>query len=53
MRWVMLIKLPTFWISVVQNFAEYPDIVAEASSELARIKNEESKRNASVNPDGN
>ena len=39
--------------SVIENFTDYPEIVEEAKTELAKIKTEEAKRNASVNPDGN
>ncbi|GAB5401402.1 MAG: tetratricopeptide repeat protein [Aureisphaera sp.] len=39
--------------SVVSNFAEYPDVVEEAQSELAVIKAAESKTNSSVETDGN
>ena len=34
--------------SVISNFAEFPEIVSEASTELNRIKAEEAKTNASV-----
>jgi tetratricopeptide (TPR) repeat protein len=34
--------------SVVKNFKDYPDVVAEAEQELARIKAEESKTNSSI-----
>ena len=36
--------------SVLNNFSEYPKIVAEAKAELTLIKAKESKRNSSVNP---
>lgn len=36
--------------SVIQNFKEFPEVVEEAKAELARIKQEESKTNASVQP---
>ncbi len=36
--------------NVIQNFKSYPDVVAEAKQELARIKAEEAKTNASVQP---
>ena len=39
--------------SVTQNFAEFPEIVEEANTELATIKAEESKRNSSVEPNNN
>ncbi|MCB0461775.1 MAG: tetratricopeptide repeat protein [Flavobacteriaceae bacterium] len=40
--------------SVIQNFAEFKDVVDEAKAELKRIKSEESKTNSSVqNQDGN
>lgn len=35
--------------SVIQNFKEFPEVVEEAKAELARIKQEEAKTNASVN----
>ena len=34
--------------NVIQNFKEFPDVVAEAQQELARIKALEAKTNASV-----
>lgn len=34
--------------SVIKNFAEYPDVVAEAQKELQAIKAEESKTNSSI-----
>ncbi len=34
--------------SVIKNFAEYPDVVAEAQAELQAIKAEESKTNSSI-----
>ncbi|WP_430613363.1 tetratricopeptide repeat protein [Flavobacterium sp. JP2137] len=34
--------------SVVKNFTDFPEVVAEAQSELNTIKKEESKRNSSV-----
>ena len=34
--------------SVIKNFAEYPDVVAEAKTELQAIKAEESKTNSSI-----
>ncbi|TYP70980.1 tetratricopeptide repeat protein [Aquimarina intermedia] len=34
--------------SVIKNFTAYPDVVAEASEELQRIKKEEAKTNASI-----
>ena len=36
--------------SVIKNFTKYPDEVAEAEAELAKIKTAESKRNSSVTP---
>jgi len=36
--------------SVITNFAQYPEIVANAKGELAIIKSKESQRNSSVNP---
>jgi hypothetical protein len=34
--------------SVIKNFTDYPDVVAEAQQELARITAEESKTNSSI-----
>ncbi len=34
--------------SVVKNFTDFPDVVAEATAELDRIKSEEAKTNASI-----
>ncbi|MBO6606151.1 tetratricopeptide repeat protein [Psychroserpens sp.] len=39
--------------SVITNFSEFDDVVAEAQSELSRIKTEEAKTNASVESDQN
>ncbi len=39
--------------SVIENFAEYPDIVAEAKGELSLIKSREAEINSSINPDNN
>ncbi|WP_100616258.1 tetratricopeptide repeat protein [Confluentibacter citreus] len=39
--------------SVIQNFPEFTDVVAEAKTELSKIKAEESKTNSSVQPQGN
>ena len=39
--------------SVIANFSQYPEIVAEAQGELAIIKSKEAQRNSSVNPGGN
>ncbi|NAS11069.1 tetratricopeptide repeat protein [Poritiphilus flavus] len=39
--------------SVIANFGQYPEIVAEAEGELAIIKAKEAQRNSSVNSDGN
>ncbi|WP_423998226.1 tetratricopeptide repeat protein [Maribacter sp. IgM3_T14_3] len=36
--------------SVTTNFSQYPEIVAEARTELAIIKSKEAKSNSSVNP---
>lgn len=38
--------------SVIKNFTDYPDIVADAKAQLALIKANESKTNASVEKDG-
>ncbi|MDP5230764.1 MAG: tetratricopeptide repeat protein [Cellulophaga sp.] len=37
--------------SVIINFAQYPEIVAEAKQEAFRIKSKEAKSNSSVNPE--
>ena len=34
--------------SVIENFADFPDVVQEAQTELDTIKSEESKTNSSV-----
>ncbi len=39
--------------SVMENFAEFPDIVAEANGELSIIKSREAESNSSINPNGN
>ncbi|MDV7140859.1 tetratricopeptide repeat protein [Maribacter sp. TH_r10] len=39
--------------SVITNFSQYPEIVAEAKGELAIIKSKEAQRNSSVDPNGN
>ena len=39
--------------SVIENFAEYTDIVAEARGELSIIKAKEAENNSSVNPNEN
>lgn len=39
--------------SVITNFAEYDDIVAEAKGELSIIKAREAQSNSSVDPNGN
>ncbi len=39
--------------SVIANFSEYPELVAEAKGELAIIKSKEAERNSSVDPNGN
>ncbi len=36
--------------NVTKNFTEFPEVVAEAKYELNKIKSEEAKRNASVDP---
>lgn len=36
--------------SVITNFSQYPEIVAEAKAELAIIKSKEAESNSSVNP---
>ena len=33
---------------VIENFSVYEDVVAEAATELQRIKEEEAKRNSSI-----
>jgi hypothetical protein len=35
--------------SVIKNFEDYPDIIEEATSELAIIKSEQAKTNDSIN----
>ncbi len=39
--------------SVIANFSEYPEIVAEAEGEQALIKSKEAERNSSINPNEN
>ncbi len=39
--------------NVIANFSAYPEIVAEARTELAQIKTREARRNASIAPEGN
>ncbi|WP_396635376.1 tetratricopeptide repeat protein [Maribacter sp. R77961] len=39
--------------SVISNFGQYPEIVADAKGELAIIKSKESQSNSSVNPNQN
>ncbi len=39
--------------SVVENFSDYPEIVAEAKGELSIIKSREAERNSSVDTNGN
>ncbi len=39
--------------SVIENFAEYPEIVASAKGELSLIKSREAEVNSSINPNGN
>ena len=43
-----LIKTGTRLESVIKNFKEFDDVVAEAQNELDKIKAEESKRNSSI-----
>lgn len=37
--------------SVIENFAEFEDVVSEAKDELRRIKTEEAKTNSSIQPE--
>ncbi|MEN1783645.1 MAG: tetratricopeptide repeat protein [Bacteroidota bacterium] len=39
--------------SVMDNFSDFPELVAEAKGELALIRSKEAERNASVSPEGN
>ncbi|MDO5970931.1 tetratricopeptide repeat protein [Flavivirga aquimarina] len=39
--------------SVIENFAEFNDVVSEAKDELRKIKTEEAKTNSSIQPDEN
>ena len=39
--------------SVIANFKQFPDLIAEAETELATIKATEARSNSSVDPDGN
>ena len=39
--------------SVLENFTEYPEIVAEAEGEMALIKSREAERNSSIDTNGN
>jgi len=39
--------------SVIENFSDFPDIVAQAKGELAIIKSREAETNSSINTDGN
>ena len=39
--------------SVIANFSQYPELVADAKAELAIIKSKESQSNSSVNPNQN
>ncbi|MCX2679556.1 tetratricopeptide repeat protein [Galbibacter sp. EGI 63066] len=39
--------------NVIDNFTQYPEIVAEAKTELSIIKSKEAQRNSSVNPNQN
>jgi hypothetical protein len=34
--------------NVIKKFSDYPDVIAEAQSELNRIKEEEAKTNSSI-----
>lgn len=38
---------------VIDNFSQYPEVVAQAKTELARIKNEQAKTNSSIAPSKN
>ncbi|MBJ6369303.1 tetratricopeptide repeat protein [Snuella sedimenti] len=39
--------------SVIENFTEFEEVVSEAKKELTKIKKEEAKTNASIQPEGN
>ena len=39
--------------SVIENFSEYDEIVAEAQGELSVIKSKETERNSSIDPNEN
>jgi TolA-binding protein len=39
--------------SVIKNFAQFDDVVEEATNQLSSIKTEQAKTNESVNPNGN
>jgi TolA-binding protein len=39
--------------SVIKNFAQFKDVVEEATTQLSSIKTEQAKTNESVNPNGN
>ncbi len=39
--------------SIINNFGDFPKIIAEAKEELAIIKKKESERNSSIIPEGN
>ena len=39
--------------SVIENFSEFPEIVAEANGELSIITSREAQINSSINPNGN
>ena len=39
--------------SVIANFGDYAQIVADAEGELAIIKSKEAQRNSSIVPEGN
>jgi tetratricopeptide (TPR) repeat protein len=38
---------------VIDNFSQYPEVVAQAKTELARIKNVQAKTNSSIAPSNN
>ena len=39
--------------SVIKNFAQFDDVVKEATTQLSSIKTEQAKTNESVNPNEN
>jgi hypothetical protein len=39
--------------NIVKSFTDYPELVAEAGEELARIRAREASRNTPGNPEGN